>query len=587
MNTDKLFDLAFQYKKTGLWNHMIEDQLFAIPLSGDRIGYVSIMGLIGEHCAIVLYIGEEGLRNYHTLRSDKFQFLSETDYNPALMHNECLQAVFDSKDYLTEDEIEAARTYARNHNIKIAGKNAYPHFLKYESGFIPRPVDSSQDIEDLINALEAALSISSGPIVNGFDYRDFARIDQESSEIVMVNATNCNCSISMISLPSVPEHTPAIGTGYDALAVKRLSRLPHRNVLQAGLMTLPFPSAWDGSDHAVMPVSLCMVDDKTGLAIPVQPVALYETRTNIMLNKLMEALQEADFVPKKIKVCDEYTEALLREWCHAMGIKLSVSKDKLPELEEFKSGMYHHAAGGSYYDDIEEMLDELLERSPEEIARLYDVLSTQIFQLAEETEKMPDVPLSLKYKLIKVKASFNAVRETGHVDYLKQQADQYGRPFKRKNSKTGRKNGTAASGKRHREQSVVISVSLGTGCYRHIRLSDRETLYQFADYILQAFDFFNDHAHAFFMDNRIWSEEDCYYISGIESYFRTTEKTPLYRTGLYVGKKFKFVFDFGDEWVFQCKVLKIEDETKVIPEVIRSKGEAPLQYRDWDDDWDE
>ena len=39
--------------------------------------------------------------------------------------------------------------------------------------------------------------------------------------------------------------------------------------------------------------------------------------------------------------------------------------------------------------------------------------------------------------------------------------------------------------------SVVLSVSIGKGCYRHIQLSLNETLEELADTIIWAFDFCN------------------------------------------------------------------------------------------------
>ena len=55
------------------------------------------------------------------------------------------------------------------------------------------------------------------------------------------------------------------------------------------------------------------------------------------------------------------------------------------------------------------------------------------------------------------------------------------------------------------------------------------------------------------------------------------------------GSQFKYVCDFGEEWRFQCKVLRgLEEDTKV-PFVLREVGEAPFQYGepDWDGDkWD-
>lgn len=60
-------------------------------------------------------------------------------------------------------------------------------------------------------------------------------------------------------------------------------------------------------------------------------------------------------------------------------------------------------------------------------------------------------------------------------------------------------------------KSYVISASLGAGCYRHIRIGDQETLDRLHELILDAFDFDDDHAHAFFMDDRYWSDARAYF----------------------------------------------------------------------------
>ena len=138
-----------------------------------------------------------------------------------------------------------------------------------------------------------------------------------------------------------------------------------------------------------------------------------------------------------------------------------------------------------------------------------------------------------------------------------------------------------------KEVSYVISVSLGTGCYRHIQISSKARLVELHEAILDAFEFIDDHAHAFFMNNRAWSEEEAYYSDIIEGEDRYTTDYTLEKLHLYPDMKFKYVFDFGEEWLFQCKVLKILDEITDTPDVIRSKGESPGQYEWADEDFDD
>lgn len=142
------------------------------------------------------------------------------------------------------------------------------------------------------------------------------------------------------------------------------------------------------------------------------------------------------------------------------------------------------------------------------------------------------------------------------------------------------------------DRSYIISISYGKGCYRHIKIDVDSSLYDLHEAILTAFDFIDDHAHAFFMNNLIWDEDDSYYSEHIEDEEQYTCDYKLSELDLEPGDVFKYVFDFGDEWVFQCKVLNIIDERTDIPEVIREKGEPPMQYESAayeynDDDEDE
>ena len=131
--------------------------------------------------------------------------------------------------------------------------------------------------------------------------------------------------------------------------------------------------------------------------------------------------------------------------------------------------------------------------------------------------------------------------------------------------------------------SYVISVSAGTGCYRHIQISKSATLYKLHQAIIRAFDFDDDHAHAFFMDNHYWSEYRAFFSMKMNGDEKLTKSCKLEKLNLSKGSQFKYLFDFGDEWRFQCKVLRELEDTVDIPCVIRSVGESPEQYPDWDE----
>ena len=136
-------------------------------------------------------------------------------------------------------------------------------------------------------------------------------------------------------------------------------------------------------------------------------------------------------------------------------------------------------------------------------------------------------------------------------------------------------------------KSLVLSVSVGTGCYRHIQIGEGATLLALSSAILDAFDFFDDHMHSFFMNNRAWDADAEYMcpvgeLDGARGYSNKV-KLSMFRLGK--GDKFLYIFDYGDEWRFQIKVLRILEEPTARPIVLKSVGYVS-QYNDDDEEGD-
>ena len=62
MASDRMYELAFQYKKTKLWKKLYDSEIFALKLSDGEIGYCCVMGMAGQVNAISLYVGEKGFQ---------------------------------------------------------------------------------------------------------------------------------------------------------------------------------------------------------------------------------------------------------------------------------------------------------------------------------------------------------------------------------------------------------------------------------------------------------------------------------------------------------------------------------------------
>ena len=66
----------------------------------------------------------------------------------------------------------------------------------------------------------------------------------------------------------------------------------------------------------------------------------------------------------------------------------------------------------------------------------------------------------------------------------------------------------------------------------------------------------------------------------------SSDKVKLSKFRLVKGDKFLYLFDYGDEWRFQIKVLNVVDEPTKTPIVLKSVGTV-IQYEGFEDDWDD
>ena len=54
MTSDNLYELAFRYKKTKLWKHLTDTQVFAVKTDKETL-FISVMGGLNEHIALAVY----------------------------------------------------------------------------------------------------------------------------------------------------------------------------------------------------------------------------------------------------------------------------------------------------------------------------------------------------------------------------------------------------------------------------------------------------------------------------------------------------------------------------------------------------
>lgn len=133
------------------------------------------------------------------------------------------------------------------------------------------------------------------------------------------------------------------------------------------------------------------------------------------------------------------------------------------------------------------------------------------------------------------------------------------------------------------------------GVSREIEIAENTNLYKLAEAIVFAYDFDFDHAFGFFskIAEHCFDSKDKYDLfadmknEGIEpTGAKSVKKTKISEVWKKVGDKMMFLFDYGDDWRFVVELSGFgKKEPKIkYPRVIASKGIAPEQYPDCEDE---
>ncbi len=128
-------------------------------------------------------------------------------------------------------------------------------------------------------------------------------------------------------------------------------------------------------------------------------------------------------------------------------------------------------------------------------------------------------------------------------------------------------------------------------CVRVIEIKSSATFLQLHEAIQDAVDFDNDHLFDFFIGR--YPGNIKYRIGGEVNWdtfnpFRTYRKIRISSVWpLPTGMKLYYLFDFGDNWLFQISKTRHKDKLIqpgiVYPRVVEARGKNPEQYPDWNE----
>ena len=307
-----LYEAAIEFKKAEPWKVLYDTDFICIENPVDKTwGYCSVMGRMGEHFAIGVYLGLEGLHGLNTVLEK-----GETIPSHQLMHyQDCLMCSFEDRNDLTP----ADRKQIKDLGLTFRGKNAWPMFRRMEPGFYPWPIHAEECVY-LTQAIQQVLvvveDIKAGKVTidktkrqSILRYRPDNHPEHEwlSKEIELPYLNPIYHEVPLQDEPLISE-------------IKQAGKIKNA-VFQVDICYSPSPVQESRDNRPYYPRLFLLIDKESEMILDAEVFEHKKEDANVALNKLISFFLE-NGVPEEIHVQNDALQAILTDLCKQTDIKL-------------------------------------------------------------------------------------------------------------------------------------------------------------------------------------------------------------------------------------------------------------------------
>jgi hypothetical protein len=309
------------------WEWMSETDVFGVqdPETGE-MGFVSIMGALGEHYSVAVYLGPKGLYSFWN-----FQEQSPNAPDEAFFAMQHLQASFENRNVLTKQD----RDVIKSLGLKFRGRHAWPMFRSYRPGRFPWYVEA-QEARFLAYALEQTVDIAprfkEDPevLAPGDEESYLLRVPREKEGAL-------TWEDQVVSVPPPEPETISITMDVDVLeALKTVP--PSQASLEVDLFTLPIRIGERGT-RPYLAYMLLVVESASGMVLGSEvltadptPEAMYGT----VPANVAQLLARMNIRPREVRVRSMLLFQLIGILAHELGFEVRQSFE-LPALDEARA----------------------------------------------------------------------------------------------------------------------------------------------------------------------------------------------------------------------------------------------------------
>jgi hypothetical protein len=337
--TPEAYDLADVLFALAPWNWMNEEQLIAIrhPETG-RLDHISIMGAMGNHFSLAIYLGAEARQRFNLIQSAEYDDrpLSQDDTVALILDTPQLQVSFSERGELFKSELAAIKKHGR----KYRGNN-WPTFRTFSPGHCPIPANP-QETAWLCTAIRQVLEVTPALRIGEDTYRyDHGTVEILTRECLdgVWQTTWHDDDFSKFTYPQ-PEP--------DSFLLEKIRQLPREIPLEVHFQLVPNPVG-KSRETSVFPYLLLVVEPKSHFVLGVSMLSIegqtYESLLASLPNELLRLCDKHSIRPASIAVASPATHCLLVKTAAALGIPCKLKK-RLPALNDALGSLMGFMGGG-------------------------------------------------------------------------------------------------------------------------------------------------------------------------------------------------------------------------------------------------
>jgi hypothetical protein len=323
----RLYEAAVELKRQAPWEWMAEDEIFGVrnPETGET-GYVSIMGANGEHLALAVYLGSEGLDGFWSLHNE------EVDDPFFLLEVPQIQVSFEDRDVTRTSD----RSVIKALGLKFRGKQEWPLFRSYVPGYDPWYL-TRDEAHFLAVVIEQSLDV-----IQRLEKDPDLLEPPDDDKYLVRTQTEQGWADRWLEPEPTPRPAPP---PLDTRRLETMRQQLRRGevTLEAELFILPIHLQESKDSRPLLPYTLLIVEASSGFILAGEIVVATPSLDAVWeqaLTRVLDTIDRMQILPQRIVVRGERLQNLLIPVSAALGIRLQMSS-RLPALDEARNAMEH------------------------------------------------------------------------------------------------------------------------------------------------------------------------------------------------------------------------------------------------------